>query len=92
MLEIMGLDISAKFLIFLMLSLAFFVGLLLLVSHEAFAVFHSKLQQEFGLKRRIAPKLEDTQVDVVDKVLLQYRFLAGLLICLAAFFLLLLYK
>ena len=92
MLDTLGLDISAKFLIFLMLSLAFFVGLLLLVSHEAFQSFHNKLQQEFGLKRRIAPKLENTQVDIVDKVLLKYRFLAGLMICMAAFFLLLIYK
>ncbi len=92
MLEVLGLDISAKFLVFLMLSFSFFVGIILLVSSDAFRSFNQALQKEYGLKRRIAPQLEDARVDFVDRVLIKYRLMAGLLICIAAFFLLLLYK
>ncbi len=92
MVEIFSLDISLKFLFKLMLSLAFFVGILLMVSQEAMQVFHKNLQKEFGLKRRIAPKLEDDASDIVDRVLIKYRVLAGLLIAMCSFFLLLIYK
>ena len=50
------------------------------------------LQKEYGLKRRLAPKLEDAHINFIDRVLMKYRVLAGMTICLASFFLLLLYK
>ncbi len=92
MFEVLGLDISGKIIFFLMLSFSFFVGILLMVSREGFDAFNKALQKEYGLRKRIAPQIEDTHVDVVDKILTRYRFMAGMLICLASFFLLLIYK
>ena len=92
MLRVFGLDLSTKVLVDLMLSFSFFVGIVLMVSSEAFGAFHKALQKEYGLKRRLAPKLEDTKFDIIDQVLMKYRVFAGMLICLTSFFLLLLYK
>ena len=92
MLEVFGWDISGKLLFNLMLSFAFFVGIILMVSREAFSAFHKALQKEYGLKRKLAPKLEDPQFDIIDKILMKYRVMAGMLICITTFFLLLLYR
>ena len=92
MLEVFGLDVSAKILIYIMISFSFFVGIILMVSQEAFSAFHKSLQKEYGLKRRLSPKIENTYIDFIDRVLMKYRVLAGMLISLTAFFLLLMYK
>ena len=92
MLEVFGLDVSARVLVDLMLSFSFFVGLILVVSREAFGAFHKALQKEYGLKRRLAPKLEDSGSDIIDKILMKYRVFAGLIISITAFFLLLAYR
>ena len=90
MFEVFGLDISAKILEDLMLSFSFFVGIVLMVSREAFGAFHKALQKEYGLKRRLSPKLENTRSDIIDKILIKYRVFAGVVISITAFFLLLL--
>ena len=92
MIEIFGLDLSVNFIVYLMLSFAFFVGILLMVSQEAFVQFNNSLEREYGMKRRIIPKMEDTCFDFIDKVLIRYRVLAGLIISVCSFALLLAYK
>ncbi len=92
MLDIFGYDVSVTFLVYLMLSFAFFVGVLLMVSQEAFIHFSNALQKEFGVKRRLFPKIEDTYFDIIDRVLIKYRILAGLVIAIVSFALLLFYK
>ena len=89
MMDILGFTVSMKFLGNLMLSLAFFVGVLLMVSREAFIIFDRDLQREYGIKRRTAQKLEDVHIDIVDRTFLRYPVLAGLLISVATFILLL---
>lgn len=91
MFEVLGLDVSAKVLFNLMLSFSFFVGLILMVSQEAFSAFHKALQKEYGLKRKLAPMLENTRFDFIDRVLMKYRVFAGMAICITSFFLLLVY-
>ena len=89
MMEILGLTVPIRFLANLMLSLAFFVGILLMVSRDAFVTLNKDLQREYGIKRRMAQKLEDVHIDVVDRTFLKYPVPAGLLIAIAAFILLL---
>lgn len=74
----------------LLLSFAFFVGIMLLVSRNAFTQFDSALQKEYGLKYQLLPKLEQPKIQFVDWLLLRYRFFSGLLISISAFILLLL--
>ena len=78
--------------IFLLLSLSFFIGILLIISRESFISLNKALQQEYGIKRRLAPVVEDAYIDVVDSFLTKHRVWAGLLIAISAFVLLLLYK
>jgi len=92
MLDFMGLVQSLQFFIYIMISFAFFVGILLLVSQEAFDAFNTDLQKEYGIKRRFFPKIEDSQYNFLDFLLLKYRFVAGVLIAVVAFILLLIYK
>ena len=89
MLDVFGLDVSSQIFFRLMVSFAFFIGVVLLVSPEAFEALNKSFQNEAGLKIRIFPKLEDTTVNIVDKTIIKHRVFAGFLISLTAFFLLL---
>ncbi len=72
-----------------MVSVAFFTGIILMVSPGIFDKLNRALQREFGIKKRIAPILEDTQFDFVEKAALRNRAITGLLLTLSAFLLLL---
>ena len=75
-----------------MVSFAFFVGIVLMVSPEAFEALNRALQKEYGLKTRLVPKLENTSIDVIDKALIKNRIIAGLIIAVCSFVLLLINK
>ncbi len=92
MIAILGWDGSVSMIIYLLLSFTFFIGILLIVSQESFIALNKALQNEYGLKRRLTPKVEDTHIDVIDKFLIKHRVLAGLFISVCAFVLLLIYK
>ncbi len=92
MLEIFGISQSLQFLAYLMLSFSFFVGVMLLVSQEAFEHFNAALQKEYGIKKTLLPKLENTRTTFVDWIILKYRFVSGILITVISFILLLMYK
>lgn len=88
-LEVIG---AVKLFIYIMLAFAFFVGILLLVSDQAFSLFNKDLQREYGIRKRMFPKVEDSKYEFIDFLLLKHRFISGLLISIIAFILLLLYK
>jgi ABC-type phosphate transport system permease subunit len=92
MIEAFQLIETFRFFILIMISFAFFVGIMLLVSQEAFDAFSRDLQKEYGVKKRFFPKIENSQYNFIDFVVLKYRFMAGIIISIAAFILLLLYK
>ena len=92
MLEDIGVNDSLSMIVYIMISFSFFVGILLLVSQEAFQHFNSALEREYGIRYRISPKLENNQNKFLDWVILKYRLISGVLIVTASFFLLLIYK
>jgi len=87
-----GLSESASFIIRLMLSLSFFVGIMLIVSEEAFYHFNKALQREYGMRKRLISNLEDSSNNFLDWLVLKYRMLSGVLIAVAGFILLLMYN
>ena len=89
MYELLGLDVSIKFFSYLMLSLAFFIGIMLAVSQEAVEHFNTALKKEVGLKTRLIPQLENTEINFIDWIILKHSFFSGILISVTAFFLLL---
>ena len=92
MLEKLGLIESAEMFVYLMLSLSFFVGIMLIVSYEAFRHFDAALKKEYGWRRRLFPKIEDTSNTLVDVIITKYPLTSGIIIAVSAFILLLLYK
>lgn len=92
MLDSLELLDAVKLFIYIMISFAFFVGILLLVSDQAFSLFSKDLQREYGIRKRMFPKVEDSKYEFIDFLLLKYRFISGLLISIIAFVLLLIYK
>lgn len=92
MLEMLGVQEGIRFFVFIILSFAFFVGIMLIVSHEAFVQFNAALQKEYGLKKKLFPKIEESKSNVIDAAVLKYRKLAGLLISICSYLLLLTYK
>lgn len=92
MVDFFGLEISAKLFFHLMVSIAFVVGIILMVSPEAFETLNRALQKEYGLKTRIMPSLENTSIDVVDKAVIKSRVVSGMVISIISFILLLIFK
>ncbi len=72
----------------IMVSFAFFMGIILLVSPEAFNMLNQTLSREYGLKKRIIPQLEDKKIDALDRFILQNRILSGAFISVSSFLLL----
>ena len=83
---------SAEFFFYIMTSFAFFVGIMLIVSYRSFESFNASLQKEFGLKKRVAPKIEDTSNAFIDWIVSRYPLISGILISVIAFILLLVFK
>ena len=92
MVDMFGLEISSQMFFHIMISFAFFVGIVLMVSPEAFDALNRSLKKEYGLKTRIIPMLENTSIDVVDKFVVRNRVIAGIIIAITSFILLLIYK
>ena len=92
MMDVLGLGVSSQMFFHIMVSFAFFVGIVLMISPEAFEALNRALQKEYGLKTRLIPKLENTSIDVIDKAVIKNRIIAGLIIAVCSFVLLLVSK
>jgi len=92
MLDVLGIADGYQVFIYLMLSFAFVVGLMLTVSEESFEHFRRSLEKEYGYKKRLFPKIEHIQNHFIDWLVLKYRILFGMFITVSAFVLLLLFK
>ncbi len=88
----LGLDVSAEMFFYIMISFAFFIGIILTVAPDAFEALNRAFQREYGVRTRLLPKLEDTYIDVIDRAISKNRVLAGVIISVSAFILLLIYK
>jgi hypothetical protein len=92
MLDAIGIPDGYQAFIYMMLSFAFVIGLMLTVSQESFEHFRQSLEREYGYKKRLFPNIENIQNHFIDWLVLKYRTLFGLFIVISAFVLLLLFK
>ena len=92
MTDLWGLGVSAKVFFHVMVSVAFIVGILLMVAPDVFQALNRILQKEYGMRKRVAPKLEETQIDVIERVALKNRVLTGVALAVISFVLLLILK
>lgn len=83
---------STNMFFYIMVSMGFFFGIILMIAPEAYHQINNALQKEYGLKVRLLPKLEDRNVDFVDRIMIKYRKATGLMISISAFVLLLFNK
>lgn len=90
--QILNLNEALNIFANLMISFAFFVGIMLIVSQEAFEHFNKAVAREMGIKKRILPQIENKTFHLIDFVILKYRLFSGLLIAITSFFLLLIYR
>lgn len=63
-----------------------------MVSYEGFKKFDASLQKEYGMKKRIIPKIENTFGVFADWIVSRYPLISGIFICVMSFMLLLMYK
>ncbi len=92
MLESLGIILSANMVFYIMVSFGFVVGIILMVSPEAFESLNKALQKEYGFKTQLLPKLESTVFNVIDKTVLKNQMVAGIMISVTAFALLMIYR
>ena len=92
MIEMFALDVSIKLFFHLMVSFAFFIGVILMISSEAFEGVNRVLLREYGIKTKMIPPLESTMINTIDKFVMKNRVFAGMLISIFSFFLLIFFK
>lgn len=90
--RILGLNESVNLVFYLLVSIGFVVGIILMVAPKAFESLNKSLQKEYGLKKRILPQLEDASIEVVDKMVKKNTVIYGMVISTISFILLLIYK
>ena len=67
-----------------MLSFTFFVGIVLLFSPKAFGALNRLFQMEYGFRSKVIPKIEDIKIDVIDRIVIKNRLIAGFVISIAS--------
>ena len=83
--------VASKLFFNIMVSFAFFIGIILMAAPEAFQSVDNAMKKEYGIKKRLVPKLEDASVDAVDKFVIRNRVVFGVLIAIASFSLLIIF-
>ncbi len=78
-----------------LISFSFFIGIVLIVSPEAFDALNKALSKEYGIKTRFIPRMELKAIHILDKIITNnraYGIIAGILIAVISFVLLLINK
>jgi hypothetical protein len=83
---------SFNLMFYLLVSVGFVVGLILMVAPQAYDAFNIALQKEYGIKKRFIPKIEDAKNEALDAACKENRVIAGMLLCIVSFVLLLIFK
>lgn len=89
------IDLIVNLIFHFLLSFGFFVGIVLMISPEAFDALNKAFGKEYGIKTRLIPKLELTFIHILDKIITKNRMhgiISGFLISLISFILLLINK
>ena len=95
MLAAMEMGEALQLIFYFLVSFSFFMGIVLMVSPEAFDTLNKALSKEYGIKTRILPKIELTAIHVLDKIITKNRshgIIAGFIISAISFLLILLNK
>lgn len=77
---------------YIMVSIGFVIGLILMVAPEAFVTFNKALNQEYGFKFRFLKKIEDDKIDHIDRFATKHSVIMGMIISVITFALLIIYK
>ena len=83
---------SWNMIFYILVSLGFVVGIILMVAPKAYESLNEALQKEYGIKTRFIPKLEDTKIETVDNICKKNTVIAGMIISIVSFMLLLIFK
>jgi hypothetical protein len=86
------LDTSAGMVFYIMVSIGFVIGIILMVAPEAFEKFNNVLKQEYGFKFRFFKKIEDTQIEHIDRFATKNSVIIGMILSVITFILLIIYK
>lgn len=81
-----------RLLMHIFLSLSFAIGVVLIISPEAFDMLSKALSKEYGLRTRFLPKFELKIIHLLDKAITTnraYGIIAGAVIAIISFVLLL---
>lgn len=83
---------SWNMIFYILVSIGFTIGIILMVAPKAFDTFNEALQREYGIKKRFIPKVEDTKVGDIDGLCRKNTVITGMLISILCFMLLLIFK
>lgn len=83
---------SANMLFYIMVSIGFVIGIILMVAPEAFETLNKALNQEYGFKFRFFAKIENTSISDFDRFATRNSVIIGMVLSVVTFALLIIYK
>lgn len=83
---------SANMLFYIMVSIGFVIGIILMVAPEAFETLNKALNQEYGFKFRFFAKIENTSINDFDRFATRNSVIIGMVLSVVTFALLIIYK
>lgn len=83
---------SSNMFFYVLVSLGFVTGLLLLISPKGFDLFNNALNQEYGITQRLFPGIEDKRFEQLENFGRRNSTLIGVIFCVTSFVLLLIFR
>ena len=87
-----SLDTSFHMLFYIMVSLGFATGIIIVVAPDAFEILNKALNKEYGLRFRFFKKIEDTKLGDLERLVARNSVLIGIILSVITFALLIIYK
>ena len=88
----LGLDVSISMFFYIMVSIGFVIGIILMVAPEAYELLSKALNREYGLKHRFFRKIENDKFENLDRFATRHSVVIGMILSITTFILLIIYK
>ena len=87
-----SLETSFHMIFYIIISLGFAVGIIIVVAPDAFEILNKALNKEYGLRFRFFKKIEDSKLGSLERLVAKHSVIIGTILSVITFALLIIYK
>jgi len=87
-----SLETSFHMIFYIMISIGFAVGIIIVVAPNAFEILNKSLNKEYGFRFRFFKKIEDSKLGSLERLVAKHSVIVGTILSVITFALLIIYK